>query len=292
MSKYYVVKEEDNSTGCLIAIIFAVIALIVVAYLAMYVLGILLAIILFASVLMGAGLTLKNYFMALRDSVSLYAHEPKPDRWFLPTFFYRWFKVSWESLKGAWVYNIESIKEFFNKMGFYRLLSIRKWLYLFSALSVLVFGTGATLAILFFHLYLIVLALRILLVAFLAVCAIFALIGFGIALAVSVMNYISRLRESYYQSATIFSAYITQGGYRAYLDTVKEYCVEAIRYIKEGFSTFASLPWLSFRKWMNFGSALMTIFVAPVLLVVFAVVHVVVLSVLFVVFKLIGLFHR
>lgn len=288
----YVVVDDDNNAGRLTAIIIGIIVIAVVAYFAMYALAIALGIILLISCVIGTILTIRNYIVALRDSLRSYAHAPKPSGWIVPTFVYRWIKISWETIKGAWSYNIGSIKDFFGKIGFYKFLSFKKWIYLFSGLSILVFGSIVSLFILLLHLYLIIVVIELVIVVAIVALAIFGLIGLGVSVAVSTTNYITRISESYCSSAAILSAYITQCGYSEYIQVIKNYVTESINYIKDGFSQFITLPFLSFKKWLRLGSSIMTIIVGSIMLLIFATVHILILPILFAFFKIVSLFHR
>ena len=288
----YVVVDDDNNAGCLTAIIIGIIAIAVLAYFAMYALAIALGIILLISCVIGPILTIRNYIVALRDGIRSYAHAPKPRGWIVPIFVYRWIKISWETIKGAWSYNIGSIKNFFGKIGFYKFLSFKKWICLFSGLSILVFGSIVSLFILFLHLYLIVGVIELVIVVAIVALAVWGLIGLGVSVAVSTTNYITRISESYCSSATILSAYITQCGYSEYIQVIKNYTTESISYIKDGVSQFSTLPFLSLKKWLRLGSSIMTIIVGSIMLLIFAPIHVLILSVLFLFFKVLSVFRR
>jgi len=292
MARYVLVEEDNNNAGCLTAIIIGFIVVAVLIYLAIYALAIILGIILLISAVIGSVITIRNYIVALKDSITAYAHVSKPSGWIIPNFLYKWFKISWETIKGAWSYNIGNIKDFFGKLGFYKFLSFKKWIYFFSGLSVLLFGSLVSLFIFSFHFYLITLVIELMILAFIAALVIFGLIGLGISVAVSTTNYFSRVNESYCGSATILSAYITQCGYREFVQVIKNYCIESYAYVKDGFSMFKTLPLFSLKKWIRLGSSIMTIIVGTLMLLVYGTIHIVILSILFVFFKIVSLFHR
>ncbi len=288
----YVRVEDDNNAGCLTTIIISVIIAVAVAYFAMYALAIALGIVLLISCVIGTILTIKNYIAALRDSIRSYAHVYKPSGWIVPTFVYRWIKISWETMKGAWSYNIGNTKTFFGKIGFYRFLSFKKWICLFSGLSILVFGSMVSLLILLLYLCLIVVAIGLVMAVAIVSLVIFVLIGLGISAAVSTTNYITRISESYCSSATILSAYIIQCGYSEYIQVIKNYVTESISYIRDGFSQFTTPPILLVTKWLRLGSSTMTVIVGSIMLLIFAAVHILILSVLFLFFKILFVFRR
>lgn len=291
MAKYIRV-EDDNNAGCLPTVIIGVIIVIAVAYFAMYALAIALGIVLLISCVIGTILTIKNYVAALRDSIRSYAHIHRPSGWIVPTFVYRWIKISWETMKGAWGYNIGNTKTFFGKIGFYNLLRFKKWICLFAGLSILVFGSMVSLLILFFHLCLIVVTIGLAIGVAIVSLVIFGLIGLGISAAVSTTNYITRISESYCSAATILSAYIIQCGYSEYIQVIKNYITESISYIRDGFSQFTTPPILLVTKWLRLGSSMMTVIVGSIMLLIFAAVHILILSILFAFFKIVSLFHR
>lgn len=281
----YVVVEDDNHSGCLTALLIGIIVIAVVAYFAFYVLAIALGIILIISGVIGTFITIRNYIVALRDCITKYGHSIKPNGWIIPTFLYRWIKISWETTKDAWSYNVGNIKNFFGKIGFYKFLSFKKWIYLFSGLSIIIFGTIVSLSILLLHFYLIFIALNLIVTVLLAVSIIFGLIGLCISVATSTSNYLISLKESFDSSATVFSAYITSCGYSEYLSIAKNYWAKTQTYIRDGFDMFRTLPLFSLKKWVRLWSSIVMIIVGAVVYVFFAIIHIVCLTILFLVFK-------
>lgn len=291
MARYILVDDDSNAAGCLTAIIFWFIITAVLIHFAVYVLEIILGIILFISAVIGAVITIKNYIFGLRDSIIAYAHVSKPYGWIIPAFIYKWFKISWETVKGAWGYNIGDIKKMFGKLGFYRFLSFKKWMYFFSGLSVLLFGSLVSLCIFFFYFCLIAFVIELLLFVFIVVLVILGLIGFGVSVSVSTTNYFSRVSESYFGAATILSKYVTQCGYKEFIQVVKNYCIKSCVYVKDGFSKFNTLPLFSPKKWIRLCSSIMTVAVGILMLLIYATIHILILSILFVFFKIVSLFH-
>ncbi len=288
----YVRVEDDNNAGCLTALVIGFIVIVAVAYFAMYALAIALGIILLISCVIGTVLTVRNYIVALRDSIRSCAHMSKPSSWGVPTFLYRWIVIVWETIKGAWSYNVGSIKVFFGKMSFYRVLSFKKWICLFSGLSILIFGSIVSAFVFLFHLCLIIAVLQLAIAILIITLILFSMIGLGAAVAASTANYISRIHESYCGAATILSAYIIQCGFSEYFQVIKNYIAESINKIRDGFAQFSILPVLSFKKWFLLGKPIMTIIAGSIMLVVFAVVHILVLSILYLPFRIIAVVNR
>ena len=152
MARYRII-EEDDGAGCITAAVIGGIIIAVILYLAMYIIGFILSIILFISAVIGSVITLRNYIVALRDSISMCSYCPRPRFWIGPTFTFKWIKVVALSIWGAWGYNLGNIRNFFGSMGYHKFLSFKRWLYFFSGLSVLIFGTLMSIALVVFHLY-------------------------------------------------------------------------------------------------------------------------------------------
>ena len=296
MASYRIVEEDDSSGGgCIAAIIIGIIALaiiLIIAYFALIVIGIILGIILLISAIIGTFFTIRNYVFALRDNVPLFSTIDKPAGWIIPNFVYKWLVTAWETFKDAWKYNWDSTKTFFKKSAAARFLSPKKWVFLFSSISVLLFGTLISVLILLFHVFLFVAVIQIILAVLFLALMIFVLVGSVIAAIESTKNYIARLKESYSSCSMTFSEYITVSGYKEYVSVIKEYFSESIYYVKDGFIIFSTLPLLSFKKWFRLGSSIMTVVVGSLLFVLYALIHIIVISVLFVVFKVISLFRK
>ena len=126
----------------------------------------------------------------------------------------------------------------------------------------------------------------------LAALSVFALVGLGIALFVTVKNYITSFTNSLGNACCTYFDYVLNFGFREYIAIIKQFCTDTIDYIKEGFVLFGTLPFFSLMKWVRAGSSLMAVFVSLLLLPASALVHIIVQSILFGVFKLISLFHR
>lgn len=284
--------SNNSSTGCLAAAIIGLIIIAVVISLAVYVFTFLLGIIMLISGVVGTVHTVRNYIVALRSNIPSYAHIAKPNGWIIPDFLYKCGVIGWETIKEAWGYNIDSVKNFFSQVGLYPIVSFKKWIYLFSGISVLIFGSLASVFIGGLYLYLILSLLVLAVAAFAAALVIFGLIGLGVSAAAATTNYFMRVSESYSGAATILSAYVTQCGYREYGQIIRNYCIESITYIRDGFAAMTVPPFFSLLKWVRLGSSFMTIFVGSIMLVIFAAIHIVVLSLLFVFFSLLSVFHR
>ncbi len=288
----YVRVDDDNSGGggCLLAAIFGLIILAVIIYLAIVALAIILGIILIVSALLGIVLTLRNFFSALRDSLAICAGISKPNGWIIPNFVYKFFKIGWETVKALWRQNISDMKNFFGNLGLYRVFGFKFWLNLFSGISLLVFGTIATWVLYLFYNWVL---MTIVLLAFLGlvlITTVFALIGLGVAVAISVTNYISRFSESV--SGYGFFDYVTQGGYSECFGVLGNYWSENVFSMKDRFADFGSFPLISFKKWLSLGIGLMLAVVGTLLLAVFGVIHILLLSLLFIVMKPISLIRH
>ncbi len=291
MAKYYLVEEKDN-TGCFVAIAIAAVILIAIAWIAMYALLILLGIVLAVGALIGTVLALKDYVLALRDSISCYRYADKPERFPLPAFIYRWLRIVWGTIVISWKYIVADLKNYFGKAGFYRLLSFKKWLNIFAGISLAVCGVLLSLFIVFIHLYILWIALCVLAVALAVFATVFGLVGVFLSAAFATTNYISCARDSRNRMATVLSAYVTDCGYREYLAIIREYWSETVARIKTGLTSFSGSSLLSVKAWLRFAEGALLILTGTILFVPYALIHILVQSVLFVVFKIASLFAR
>lgn len=128
MAKYIIVKENDNSAGCLTGIIFliiAVVALAIVAFNVLFIIGIILLIIagIFAAII-----TIRNYILAVVESVKTHRSISKPSGWIFPTFIY------------SWAENISKIKNNFSEFVTLPFMSFKKWVDFGSAILLCVVG--------------------------------------------------------------------------------------------------------------------------------------------------------
>lgn len=282
-----------DSGGCLVALIFIIIIFIVIAYFAWWIIVGLLAILGIVGTAIGAIITLRNFFVALGNSISSYGHAVKPVTWtFIPNFLYRFVKITWAALVETWHYNIGNIKTFFSVFSTCKLFSMKKWFFFFAGISVAAFGTVMTAAILLLFLYVVYVVFMVILSLILLACAVFLLIGLGTAVFFTVKNYITAYKDSYYGARTTFSNYILSYGYREYFNILGNCWRENLSRMENGFYSFKSEPLMSFRKWIGLGGALMIITAGTVLMGVFAVLHIIYQSVLFGIFKLVSLFKK
>ena len=284
MAKYYVVKERNSGSGCLVGLILGIIIVVLLLIFAMSVISIIIGVVLLISGIVGTVITIKNYFVALVDAIRSYSHYPKPRNWVIPTFLYRWVKINWETTKNSWRSNFENVKNFFNKMCTHHFFSVGLWFWLFSALSILVFGSIASIAIFFFHLYVFTVIVRILLIFLAVASVIFGAIGLVMSLIRSFANYFVSIRDSRRRVAMPLPSYILKRGYREYFNVIKGYWLENMDCIKDGFRIFSMRPFMSFKKWLNLFGSIMLMIVGTVLLPVFAIVHIIVLSFMFLFF--------
>lgn len=291
MADYYVVKEKDDGSGCLTAVILIIMGIAVVAVLAAYVLGFLLALVAIIGAIVGTFMTLKNYIGALKDAISYYGKASKPVNSILPTFVYRWFKVMWETTKQAWRRNMLDMKNFFMNMGMYKFFSFKKWINFFSALAMLVFGTIASILLFLLNFYLILFICQFILMIILAICGVCALIGLVMALIKTVPNYLTKLRDSYSSSGSVLD-YATDCGFSEFASIVKDYWRDEMDHMREDFDGFRENPWLSVKKWLSLCCALMTVVAGAITFIIFGLVHIMAVSVLFVVGKIVGLIKR
>ena len=292
MAKYIIVKENDNSAGCLTGIIFLIIAVVALAIVAFYVLFIIGIILLIIAGIFAAIITIRNYILAVVESVKTHRSISKPSGWIFPTFIYRWIKLNWETIKGAWKYNINDIKNFAGKIGFYRILSFRKWFYLFATVSVTVLGTLISFFVIYIQIHFTICVFGIFFTVFSTVSLIFLLIGLIISLRIATVNYISSIRDSYRFCSATFYDYIVMYSVKEFPKIVANYWAENISKIKNNFSEFVTLPFMSFKKWVDFESAILLCVVGVLLNIIYIPIHLLIILILFVCFSVVNLVKK
>ena len=199
--------------------IIIVSVLLYVAAIALY--YIFIGIVIIAAIV-GTVITLKNYILELKNAISNYKNASAPTNWKLPVFFYRWFKISWESLKGCWKNNINSIKASFQSGSAFRFISIRRWFYWILALSVAVFGALATLFILELHLLIATFITSILLYFVIEFVVIMAAAGFAFSLFAVFKYYFSEFKNRPTDTgAGSLARYICKHGYKDIFSMIK-----------------------------------------------------------------------
>ena len=286
------VDEDRNFGGCLLALVVVAIIFFVILYLAAYALIIALGIILVISGIIGAVLTIKNYVLAFINSVrkNRYITSPRYSR--IPNGIYRWAVICWEALKEGIEKNITDIKNFFRKSGTYRFFSFGKWICLFTVVSSLFFGSAVSLSIIFAHLAIMLVVVAIIAIICVVVNIICAMIGVGISVPYVITNYIARLSDSYNSSASSFVDYIIQFSFREYGRVICNYWNENITFIKDCLSQFSTSPILSTKKWVKLNSAIMIAVIGTVLFLVFALIHIVFISIFHIICLMVHLFKR
>ncbi len=277
------------STGCLVItlILIAVAIFLIITF--AWVFLTLLLVVLGISALVGTVLTLRNYFMALRESLDIHRYTTKPSNWRIPNFLYKWVVIAWETIKISMGYTVDTMKDHFQNASFHKLLSLRKWFHIFVGLSVIIFGLIVTVGIVVLHFYILFMAVCIVLALFVTVLTVFCLVGIAVSSFFAVTNYINRYRESCCGS---FFDYVVDDGFGEFLSIIKEYWQENIDYIRDGVTDFNDGSKKDLGLWVRLGSSIMLVPVGVVWFVLFAGVHIVVQSLLFGVFKLISLFKR
>ena len=154
MSRYY--DDRNDAVGCLTTLLISGIIISVLIYFVAIVLYyIFIGIVIFAAIV-GTVISIKNYVIALKNSVMIHRNDVAPPRWKFPLFTYKWYRTVLTSIKEAWKSNIYSLRVSFQQGLYFRFLSIRRWFYWFTGTSVLIFGLLVSWGIAFFHLMLLV----------------------------------------------------------------------------------------------------------------------------------------
>lgn len=168
MSRYYVVEERDNA-GCFAAVVvfFVVLAVLLYffAYIALAVLGVMVGV----GLLIGFVYALIVYVRGFRDAVGECSSPYSGAVGFL----HSWLLLFLYTVRGAWVHNIDAIRDMWGRFcGYSRLLSFRKWMW-FVAIPAVFLGTiGMTLAVTWLQLFLILTAASFILTLSVAVAAV------------------------------------------------------------------------------------------------------------------------
>lgn len=151
MARYYVVEERDNA-GCFAAVIVSLIVLAVLLYffawIALAVVGVMLGI----GLLIGFVYALIVYVRGFRDAVGSCSSPYGGALGFL----HSWLLLFLYTVRGAWMHNIDAIRDMWGHFcGYSRLLSFRKWMW-FAAIPAVFLGTiGMTFAVTWLQLVLI-----------------------------------------------------------------------------------------------------------------------------------------
>lgn len=294
MGKTYVVKEQ-NDNGCLWGLIIAAVIIgliIAILVVAAYIIGILLLIILGCAVLIGGVFALKNFFVALGQNIGYASGYSKPAGWFIPDFFYKWVKVFWETIKETWVQNIDSGKDFFNKAGFHRVLSFQKWFNLFIGLSIFVFGMLITVALVILQVQILLAVFAVILALIVAVGVVFTLIGLVFVLPFVCMNYFGQARDARDSAGSYFGDYARKDGFLGLWGLTCGYFGNIRDKASDLLADAAMYSFISFRKWLNFWCTGLHWLLGSLFFPVFLLLHLVVLSVLSIVFWIVALFQK
>ena len=285
MARYYTDDDRD-SAGCLTTLLLGIIIVSVLIYIATIALAYIFIGIVVVVAIVGTVITLKNYIIELKKAIANYINIPAPTNWKLPAFFYRWFKISFESLKECWKGNLNSVKASFQNGTAFRFISIRRWFYWLLGLSVAVCSVLITLLIIGIHLFVAALTINILLYL-IFVCA----IGMsGVAIVYSLFSvfkfYFSCLKTRKVSvGANSFAQYICRYGYKDILTMIKLLWNYANSLSLRSKAQALPFKLLSLKKWFNLGVMLLIYLTTAAAIPLIFVAHMIIQSILFVVFS-------
>lgn len=285
MARYYTDDDRD-SAGCLTTLLLGIIIVSVLIYIATIALAYIFIGIVVVVAIVGTVITLKNYIIELKIAITNYINVSAPTNWKLPVFFYRWFKISFESLKECWKDNLNSVKASFQNGASFRFISIRRWFYWFLGLSVAVCSVLITLLILGVHLFIAALTINILLYLIFA-----CVIGMsGVAIAYSLFSvfkfYFSCLKTRKVSvGANSFAQYICRYGYKDILTMIRLLWNNSNALLLQAKAQLLPFKLLSIKNWFNLGVILLIHLTTAVCVPLIFAVHMIVQSVLFVVFS-------
>lgn len=286
-------QERDDGSWLGLLIIFGIIIYMIVMIL-LYSVAIAFLTILILSGITGAALTIYDFVLALHDTIVAYRASSRvaPYRSRFSSFVYGWVAIAWNASLLCFRYNFARMLGFFSKTQGLGFLSFKKWLNIFIAISLLLFGTAAAAGVVALQLALAGAVFLLGISILMLLTGIFVLLGLIIGIGFSLTNYFGRIKGCYNKFVSRFSDYVTSVGFRKYKAICKNYNRFSVSRIQSSFSTSKTLPVLSFGKWFHWWNGVLLAVDFPLLLVALTPIYFAIMSVLFLVFKPCSLFKR
>ena len=282
--------RDERGAGCLTTLIVALVVGTFVAYFAAYVFLIILGIALVISGIIGTVVAVYNYASAFINSIKSHRYAYSPNK--ASNFVYWWYKVNFETVKIVWKSNILGIKTLGSKIGFYKVLSFRKWICLYTTLSIAAFGTVVSVAAIFMQVIIVIAILCIFFGLLVLICAISTIIGLGIVISKSITNYFLSVSESFRKYSYSVSQYIVKYSYKEFVKIVKSYFEKLDIEVKNVKTEYFTLPFKSVRKWIDLGVLIMLYPIGIIILFPIFIIHLIVNSFLFAIFGLISFLKK
>ncbi len=270
--------------GCLIALIIMLVVVITLVVLAWYILLIVIGIILIVSAIIGFFYGIKNNIKALSDSINTNRRYVRPRASKPIQTLCKVLKVCKDQMVFAWKANGASIRDMFVKSQPHKFFSFNKWMYLFSCLSIAIWGVVLTIGILYLYFALAIAAAVLLITAVVIICA----IPIVIAIPLSLIRFFQNFAFSF---GTVRrtdrpgggdAAYIFSKGYphilKIFVATFQKNLTDAKDKMREG----DRFRLLSFKRWIPQCAGVFLVGLGVILQVVLLVLHALVVTVIMV----------
>ena len=271
MSRYY--DDRNDAAGCLTTLLISGIIIGVLIYFAAIVLYyIFIGIIIFAAIV-GTVISIKNYVIALKNSVMIHRNDVAPPRWKFPLFTYKWYRTVLTSIKEAWKSNIYSLRVSIQQGLYFRFLSIRRWFYWFTGTSVLIFGFLVSVGIAFFHIMLLM-SLFVSLATIVVVLAIaMGISGIFVSIFQTIKSCFGYLKAQKKTSRTTsIVEYVKKWGYKGAKKMPKLLWKANNEVAIDAKKDFFNNSCLSIKKWLGLGVFLMiypiTFIIIPIIFII------------------------
>ena len=283
MSRYY--DDRNDAAGCLTTLLIGGIIISVFIYFAAIVLYyFFIGIVIFAAIV-GTVISIKNYVIALKNSVMLHRNDVAPPRWKFPLFTYKWYRIVLTSIKEAWKSDIYSLRVSFQQGLYFRFLSIRRWFYWFTGTSILIFGLLVSLGIAFSHLILLVSVF-----VFIATIVVVLAIAMGISgLFISIFRtikscygYLKAQRKASRASSIV--EYVKKWGYKGTRKMPKLLWKSTNQAAIDAKMDFCNDSCLSVKKWLGLGTFLMIYPITFILIPIIFIIQIIIQTFLYLCF--------
>lgn len=280
MGRYY--DDRDDAAGCLTSLLFGAIIVEVFVRFAAIALYYIFICIVVVSAAIGTIISLKNYIVALKNSILMHRYDAVPLNWKFPNFTYKWKKIVCNSIKGYWKSNVYTLRTSFKQGLYFRFFSIRRWFYWFVCVSIALFGLAISCGIICLHLVLLVVLLAIALVIIVSIAVVTMAIALFDSIKTLVCSLILILRAQRKAScSTNLSDYIKLWGYKGIKKMPRLLWRSANKSFVASIASFRNSKILSFNKWFALGRILF-IYPITILLIPFIfVIEIIVQSILY-----------
>lgn len=280
MGRYY--NERDEAAGCLTSFLFSAIIIVFFVWLATIAIYYIFIGVAVLSAIIGTIISLKNYVVSLKNSLSFHRNDIVPQYWKLPAFIYKWQKISFESLKDCWRSNIKTLKTLFQQGIYYRFISIRRWFYWFVGISVALFGFVVSIAIELLGFIVLITIVVLLTAAVILIFVLMVLVALFDSVRKVIINFYTLLRAQIKAShAASLVEYIKKWGYKGTNKMPYLLWDSSNKIFLTCMSLFYNSSILSFSKWLSLGRAIMIYPVAIFLIPSIFILQIIAQSVLY-----------